>query len=77
MGAVSGVVVLLLCLVAIFADLLAPFHYMVVVGIVQTSPSQVGTARDRASDWIWTGLAWTAGSRAPTVQWFTPSNAVG
>ena len=28
MGAVSGVIVLLLCLVAIFADLLAPFHYM-------------------------------------------------
>ena len=27
-GAVSGVIVLLLCLVAIFADLLAPFHYM-------------------------------------------------
>ena len=28
MGAVSGVIVLLLCLVAIFADVLAPFHYM-------------------------------------------------
>ena len=28
MGAVSAVIVLLLCLVAIFADLLAPFHYM-------------------------------------------------
>jgi len=27
-GAVSGVIVLLLCLVAIFADLLAPFHFM-------------------------------------------------
>ena len=27
-GAVSGAVVLLLCLVAIFADLLAPFHFM-------------------------------------------------
>ena len=27
-GAVSGVIVLLLCLVAIFADVLAPFHFM-------------------------------------------------
>jgi hypothetical protein len=27
-GAVSGAIVLLLCLVAVFADLLAPFHYM-------------------------------------------------
>ena len=27
-GAVSAAIVLLLCLVAIFADLLAPFHYM-------------------------------------------------
>ena len=27
-GAVSGVIVLLLCLVAIFADLLAPYHFM-------------------------------------------------
>ena len=28
MGAVSGAIVLLLCLVAVFADLLAPFHFM-------------------------------------------------
>ena len=27
-GAVSGAIVLLLCLVAIFADVLAPFHFM-------------------------------------------------